>query len=169
MISGNWISHLSTTNAALVLEPNNAKCETNLAGILVSKGLRTEARRRYEHSLLLKPDLQIAHKELADILCGQGEYDLAIAHYEEALRIQPDFKRSEAKPGFCAYPRRTLRSAAEFHLSDLCDLDGAMRGVRKPLQNGTCFVRLRSSHIGTTGAAPIHNEHGPHRHPTLRF
>jgi tetratricopeptide (TPR) repeat protein len=71
-----------------------------LAGILVSKGLRAEARRRYEHSLLVKSDLQIAHKELADILCGDGEYDSAIAHYEEALRLQPDFKEAKQNLDF---------------------------------------------------------------------
>ena len=86
---------VSALRKALELDPKNAKCEANLAGILVSKGLRAEARRRYEHSLSMKADLQIAHKELADILCGEGEYDLAITHYEAALRIQPDFKEAK--------------------------------------------------------------------------
>ena len=85
---------------SLVLDPKNGKCESNLAGVLVSKGLRAEARRRYEHSLSVNPDLQIAHKELADILCGDGEYDSAIAHYEEALRIQPDFKEAKQNLDF---------------------------------------------------------------------
>ena len=85
---------------ALGLNPNNPKCETNLAGILAAKGMRTEARRMYEHSLSLKPDLQIAHKELADILCGQGEIDSAISHYEAALRIQPDFTEAQKNLAF---------------------------------------------------------------------
>jgi Flp pilus assembly protein TadD len=80
---------------SLVLDPKNGKCESNLASLLVKKGLPAEARRRYEHSLLLDPKLQIAHKELADLLCGSLEYDSAIAHYEEALRIQPDFKEAQ--------------------------------------------------------------------------
>jgi tetratricopeptide (TPR) repeat protein len=66
----------------------------------VVKGLRAEARRRYEHSLSLNPELQIAHKELADILRGEGEYDAAIAHYEEALRIQPDFLAAKQELSF---------------------------------------------------------------------
>jgi tetratricopeptide (TPR) repeat protein len=100
-----------------LLDPKDAKGETNLAGILVTKGLRAEARRRYEHSLLLKSDLQIAHKELADILCGDGEYASAIAHYEEALRIQPDFiDATTPLPMFAtsmalAVPRDTWRSS----------------------------------------------------------
>ena len=89
---------------SLLLDPKNGKCESHLAGILVWKGQRTEARRRYEHSLshglLTQPDLQIAHKELADILRGDGEYDAAIAHYEEALRIQPDFKEARDNLSF---------------------------------------------------------------------
>ncbi|MEY2492578.1 MAG: hypothetical protein QOH24_1529 [Verrucomicrobiota bacterium] len=80
---------------SLLLDPKNGKWESNLAGVLVTKGLRVEGRRRYEHSLTLSSDLQIAHKELADLLCGAGEYQAAIVHYEAALRIQPDF--SEAK------------------------------------------------------------------------
>jgi lipoprotein NlpI len=67
---------------------------------LVSKGLRAEARRRYEHSLWLQPELQMAHKELADILCGEGEYDSAIAHYEAALRLQPDFREAKENLSF---------------------------------------------------------------------
>jgi hypothetical protein len=89
---------------SLLLDPKNGKCESHLAGVLVSKGLRAEARRRYEHSLshglLTQPDLQIAHKELADILSGAGEYDSAIAHYEEALRIQPDFNEAKQNLSF---------------------------------------------------------------------
>jgi Flp pilus assembly protein TadD len=87
---------------ALLLDPKNenGKCEANLAGILVAKGMRAEARRRYEHSLSVNPDLQIAHKELADILCGDLEYDSAIAHYQEALRIQPDFKEATQNLSF---------------------------------------------------------------------
>jgi hypothetical protein len=88
---------------SLELDSKNGKCEARLAGILVSKGLRVQARRRYEHSLSLQPsqpDLQIAHKELADILCSQGEYDAAIAHYEEALRIQPDFLQAKQNLSF---------------------------------------------------------------------
>jgi Flp pilus assembly protein TadD len=89
---------------SLLLDPKNGKCESHLAGILVWKGQRTEARRRYEHSLshnlLTQPDLQIAHKELADILRGDGEYDAAIAHYEKALRIQPDFKEARDNLNF---------------------------------------------------------------------
>ena len=87
---------------ALLLDSKNenGKCESNLADILVSKGMRAEARRRYEHSLSVNPDLQIAHKELADILCGDGEYDSAIAHYQEALRIQPDFKEAKQNLSF---------------------------------------------------------------------
>jgi tetratricopeptide (TPR) repeat protein len=80
---------------SLSLDPKNGKCESNLAGVLLAKGLRAEARQRYEHSLTLNADLQIAHKELADILCGTGEYDAAIAHYEAALRIQPDFPQAK--------------------------------------------------------------------------
>ena len=79
---------------------NGGKCESNLAVILVKKGLRAEARRRCEHSLSLNPDLQIAHKELADILTGDGEYDSAIAHYEEALRIQPDYEEAKQNLSF---------------------------------------------------------------------
>jgi tetratricopeptide (TPR) repeat protein len=82
------------------LDPKNGRCESNLADVLVLKGMRAEARRRYEHSLSLNPDLQIAHKELADILRGEGEYDSAIAHYEEALRIQPDFKEAKQELAF---------------------------------------------------------------------
>lgn len=87
---------------AVLLDPKNenGKCESNLAGILLFKGLRAEARRRYEHSLSVNPDLQIAHKELADILCGDLEYDSAIAHYQEALRIQPDFKEAKHNLSF---------------------------------------------------------------------
>jgi len=85
---------------SLLLDSKNGKCESNLAGILVSKGMRTEGRRRYEHSLSLRPDLQIAHKELADIMVGEGEYDSAIAHYQEALRIQPDFKEARQNLDF---------------------------------------------------------------------
>jgi tetratricopeptide (TPR) repeat protein len=87
---------------ALLLDPKdeNGKCESNLAGLLVSKGMRAEARRRYEHSLSVNPDLQISHKELADILCGDLEYDSAIAHYQEALRIQPDFKEAKQNLSF---------------------------------------------------------------------
>jgi Tfp pilus assembly protein PilF len=85
---------------SLLLDPKDGKCESNLAGILVSQGLRTEARRRYEHSLSLNPLLQIAHKELADILRGEGEYDAAVAHYEEALRIQPDFLEAKQELSF---------------------------------------------------------------------
>jgi hypothetical protein len=88
--------------SALLLDPKNenGKCESNLAGLFVSKGMRAEARRRYEHSLSVNPDLQIAHKELADILCGDLEYDSAIAHYHEALRIQPDFKEAKQNLSF---------------------------------------------------------------------
>jgi len=85
---------------ALELNPRDAKCETNLAGILVQRGLRSEARHRYEHSLSINPHLQIAHKELADLLCGQGEYNEAITHYEEALRIQPDYKQAQQNLAF---------------------------------------------------------------------
>ena len=85
---------------SLLLDPKNGKCESNLASILVRKGLLTEARRRYEHALSLNPELQISHKELADILCGNGEYDSAIAHYEEALRIQPDFAEAKQNLAF---------------------------------------------------------------------
>lgn len=87
---------------ALLLDPKNenGKCEANLAGLLVSKGMRAEARHRYEHSLSVNRDLQIAHKELADILCGDLEYDSAIAHYQEALRIQPDFKEAKQNLNF---------------------------------------------------------------------
>ena len=87
---------------SLQLDPKNqnGKCELNLAGILVAKGMRSEARRRIEHSLLVNNDLQIAHKELADMLCADGEYDSAIAHYEEALRIQPDFKEAKQNLSF---------------------------------------------------------------------
>jgi tetratricopeptide (TPR) repeat protein len=77
------------------LDSKSGKCESNLAGVLLAKGQREEARRRYEHSLTLNSALQVAHKELADILCGSGEYEAAIRHYEAALRIQPNF--AEAK------------------------------------------------------------------------
>jgi Flp pilus assembly protein TadD len=80
---------------SLALNPKDGRCEANLAGVLVSKGLRAEARRRYEHSLSLNSALSLAHKELADILCGDLEYDSAIAHYEEALRLQPDFPQAK--------------------------------------------------------------------------
>src|SRR5438105_4026845 len=43
------------------LDPKNGKCESNLANVLLVKGLRTEARARYDHSLSLNSDLQIAH------------------------------------------------------------------------------------------------------------
>src|ERR1700682_2420215 len=52
--------------SSLLHDPKNGEYESNWAGSLVSKGLRAEARRRYEHSLSVKPNLQIAHKELAD-------------------------------------------------------------------------------------------------------
>jgi tetratricopeptide (TPR) repeat protein len=84
----------------LRLDPNNPKGESNLAGMLVSKGRLTEARSRYEHSLSLNPKLQIAHKELADLLCGVGEYQSAIEHYEAALRIQPDFLQAKENLSF---------------------------------------------------------------------
>src|SRR6476620_257850 len=58
---------------SLALEPNNPKCESNLAGVLVAKGMFEEARSRYEHSLSLNPGLQIAHKELGDLLVRAGE------------------------------------------------------------------------------------------------
>jgi tetratricopeptide (TPR) repeat protein len=64
------------------------------------KGLRTEARQRYEHSLTLNPDLQIAHKELADLLRDAGEYQAAVSHYEAALRIQPDFPQAKENLAF---------------------------------------------------------------------
>ena len=100
-----WIEHIEHYERSLRAgSEENGKCESNLAGILVSKGLRAEARRRYEHSLSVNPNLQIAHKELADILCGDGEYDSAIAHYEEALRIQPDFVEAKQNLGFRAHP-----------------------------------------------------------------
>jgi hypothetical protein len=85
---------------SLQLDPKDAVCESNLAGVLVSKGLRREARSHYEHSLSVNPALQIAHKELADILCGSGEYDAAISHYEAALRIQPDFAEARKNLSF---------------------------------------------------------------------
>jgi Flp pilus assembly protein TadD len=87
---------------SLLLDPKSmdGKCESNLANALLAKGLRAEARRRYEHSLSVNPKLQIAHKELADILCGALEYDSAIAHYEEALRIQPDFEEAKQNLAF---------------------------------------------------------------------
>jgi tetratricopeptide (TPR) repeat protein len=90
---------------SFALDPKNGKCESNLAGVLLAKGLRTEARRRYEHSVILNPLLQIAHKELGDILCGTREYQAAIAHYEQALRIQPDYRAAEENLRFA----RTLR------------------------------------------------------------
>ncbi|MFZ1218710.1 MAG: tetratricopeptide repeat protein [Chthoniobacterales bacterium] len=85
---------------SLQLDPKDAVCESNLAGVLASKGLRREARSHYEHSLSVNPALQIAHKELADILCGSGEYDAAISHYEAALRIQPDFAEAKKNLSF---------------------------------------------------------------------
>jgi Flp pilus assembly protein TadD len=85
---------------SLQLDPKDAVCESNLAGVLVSKGLLHEARSHYEHSLSVNPALQIAHKELADILCGSGEYDAAISHYEAALRIQPDFAEAKKSLSF---------------------------------------------------------------------
>ena len=78
----------------------NGKCELNLAGVLVAKGMRAKHAADYEHSLSVNPDLQIAHKELADILCGDLEYESAIAHYEEALRIQPDFMEAKQNLSF---------------------------------------------------------------------
>jgi len=81
------------------LDPSG-KCESNLAGILVAKGLRTEARARYEHSLTLNPNLQVAHKELGDLLRGSGEYQAAIGHYEAALRIQSDYVEAQQNLSF---------------------------------------------------------------------
>ena len=81
------------------LDPSG-KCESNLAGVLVAKGLRTEARARYEHSLALNPNLQVAHKELGDLLRGSGEYQAAIGHYEAALRIQPDYVEAQQNLSF---------------------------------------------------------------------
>jgi tetratricopeptide repeat protein len=85
---------------SFLLDPKNGKCESNLAGVLLAKGLRAEARQRYEHSITLNPTLQVAHKELGDILCGTGEYQAAIAHYEAALRIQPDFAEAKQNLSF---------------------------------------------------------------------
>ena len=81
------------------LDPSG-KCESNLAGILVAKGLRPEARARYEHSLALNPNLQVAHKELGDLLRGSGEYQAAIGHYEAALRIQSDYVEAQQNLSF---------------------------------------------------------------------
>jgi tetratricopeptide (TPR) repeat protein len=81
------------------LDPSG-KCESNLARVLVAKGLRTEARARFEHSLTLNSNLQVAHKELGDLLRGTGEYQAAIAHYEAALRIQPDYVEAQQNLSF---------------------------------------------------------------------
>ena len=125
--------------------------------ILVSKGLRSEARRRYEHSLSVNPDLQIAHKELADILCGDGEYDLAIAHYEEALRIQPDFK--EAKQNL-AFTRTLVGHRADANCGVAVDLE------RPPETSARAAIFAVLA--GITGAAYAY-PYGSHRHTAVRF
>jgi Flp pilus assembly protein TadD len=95
-----WDQAVTHSERCLSLDPKNAKCEANLAGILVLKGSRHEARQRYEHCLSLDPNLEIAHKELADILSGEGEYDKAIDHYEKAILIRPDFKEAKENLAF---------------------------------------------------------------------
>ena len=84
----------------MALDPNSAKCESNLADILAGKGLFTEARTHYERSLRLNPNLQIPHKQLGDLLVRDGEYARAIEHYEAALRIQPDYVQAKQNLDF---------------------------------------------------------------------
>ena len=91
---------ISHYERALALDPKNAKAECNAAGILVTKHMYAEARRRYGHSLQIDPNLFLAHKELGDLLCHAGEYDAAINHYSEALRLRPNFPEAKDNLAF---------------------------------------------------------------------
>ncbi|MDB5393621.1 MAG: glycosyl transferase family 9 [Rhodospirillales bacterium] len=75
----------------LLVVPDHATANYNLAVTLKGLGRLDEAAAQYQRTLIVKPDNPKAHNNLGAILTLQGKDHAAAAHYERALVLQPHY------------------------------------------------------------------------------
>jgi len=90
------IEHL---NAALRLNPDDARAHYNLANALAAAGRSSQAIEHYGDALRLKPHNAEAHNNLAICLAAMGRADEAIEHYQDALRLKPGYAEAHNNLG----------------------------------------------------------------------
>ena len=77
--------------AALAVEPDDAKVVNDLGCVYWADGKLTEALKCFEKAVRLQPDLSAAHNNLGCLLKSENKLEAAIASYQRALELKPEF------------------------------------------------------------------------------
>lgn len=73
---------VSTSQQALLLDPNNPQVYINLGGIYYQLGLWDDAQRQFQFAINLKPDFANAYYNLGHALEGKGDLENALSQYQ---------------------------------------------------------------------------------------
>ena len=87
---GQFDEAIAEFQAAIQLDPDEAKAHYNLGLAYQKQEKLDEAAAAYQEALQLDPDLADVHNNLGLIYNKQGKPDQAMAEYQEAIRINPD-------------------------------------------------------------------------------
>ena len=87
---GQFDQAIAEFQAAIQLDPSDARAHYNLGLAYQKQGKLDEAAAAYLEALQTDPDIGDAHNNLGLVYDTQGKPDQAIAEYQEAIRINPD-------------------------------------------------------------------------------
>ena len=89
-LQGKTAEAIDAYEAALALDPEDARVLNNLGVIEDRRGAAEKAEAFFRKAVVAAPDFALAHGNLADLLVRKQAYDTAIGHFQQALAITPE-------------------------------------------------------------------------------
>lgn len=125
---GEYKAAISEWNAALAIDPNDAKAQNNLAFALAKEGRLEEAIPHWRKALAANDEYAEVHRNLGGALLEKGELDEAITHLRRALAANPQDAKAHDSLGSALLRKGALEEAIA-HLRSAIELDPADAGA----------------------------------------